>query len=144
MTAAAPTWGEVERFLQIDGWRKLGSAERGGSRSAHVFYEKLLDSGRLLQTHVSHSRAERPSPGRFSSILREQVEVSRDEFWGVLQTGEPVDRPAPPDEDQPAEHEAWVLDVLANQLHVSAEEIATLSVEEARQRVWGHWGQSER
>lgn len=143
MTAPAPTWGEVERFLQIDGWRKLGSEERGGPRSGHLFYEKLLDDGRLLQTHVSRSRAKRPSPGRFSGILREQLEISRDEFWRALQSGEPVERPAPAEEDQPVEHEAWVVDVLANQLHKSAEELAELSVEEARQRVWDHWGRAD-
>ena len=42
MTPTAPTWGDVEDFLDADGWRQVEKGERGGSRSRHVFYEKTL------------------------------------------------------------------------------------------------------
>jgi hypothetical protein len=138
MTPDAPTWGEIEKFLHIDGWTRLSPSSRGGPNQRHIFFEKLLDSGELLQTHISHSRAGRPSPGRFALVLRNQIKVSRVEFWQALRSGEPVARPASVEAGQ-VEHEAWVLAVLAGELHMTAEQIAALDVERARQLVLDHW-----
>jgi hypothetical protein len=138
LTPVSPTWGDVEDFLRADGWRKLEGGERGGTRSKHVFYEKVLPGGRLLQTHVSHSRQKTVSAGRFGSILREQLEVSREEFWRCIQTRTPVDRPVPTDEATP-EHEAWVVAVLVTDLHMTADEIGRLSPSEARRLVEELW-----
>jgi len=138
MTPDAPTWGEIEKFLKIDGWTRLPASSRGGSSQDHIFFEKLLDSRELLQTHISHSRGSRPSTGRFASILRHQIKVSRTEFWQALRSGEPVARPVPVEAEQ-VEHEAWVVAVLAGDLHMTAEEIAMLDAEYTRQLVLDHW-----
>ncbi len=138
MTPDAPTWGEIEKFLKIGGWTRLPASSRGGSSQDHIFFEKLLDSGELLQTHISHSRGGRPSTGRFASILRHQIKVSRTEFWQAHRSGEPVARPVPVEAER-VEHEAWVVAVLAGDLHMTAEEIALLDVEHARQLVLDHW-----
>lgn len=138
MTPDAPSWGEIEKFLKIDGWTRLPASSRGGSSQDHIFFEKLLDSGELLQTHISHSRGSRPSSGRFASILRHQIKISRTDFWQALRSGEPVARPAPAEAEQ-VEHEAWVVAVLAGDLHMTAQEIATLDAEHARQLVLDHW-----
>lgn len=139
MTPTAPTWGDIADFLAADGWREIKSGERGGTRRRHVFYEKLLDDGRVLQTHLSHSASKTMSPGRFSTILREDLEVSKEEFWNCVWTGKPVERPVPVDEPALVEHDAWVVAVLVGDLHMSAEQIASLSREEARARVHKHW-----
>lgn len=139
MTAPAPTWGEIEEFVKIDGWRSLSGRERGGPRKRHAFWEKVLPDGRVLQTHVSHSAEKRPAARAFRLILSTQLEVSREAFWEALQSGEPVDRPLPFEEAEAVEHEAWVVEVLANDLYLSAEEIQDLSVEAAKQRVNDHW-----
>lgn len=145
MTPTSPTWGDVERFLDADRWRKVRAGERGGRRQKHVHYETLLPGGRLLQTQISHSRRKTISPGRFSAILHEQLEVSREEFWKAVSTGEPVDRPAPVDEaEEVVEHEAWVVGVLVNQLHMSPEEIGRLTKKEAKRLVHEHWSKPRR
>lgn len=143
MTPDAPTWGEIEKFLQADGWIRLAASSRGGSSENHVFFEKLLDSGELLQTHISHSRRGPPSPGRFGLILRQQIKVSRAQFWEALRSGEPVARPAPVEAEQQVEHEAWVLAVLAGELHMTAEQIEELDVKQARQLVLDHWARPQ-
>jgi hypothetical protein len=138
LTPAAPTWGDVEDFLTADGWRQLERAERGGSRSRHVFYEKTLPDGRVLQTHISHSRQKTLSPGRFSSVLRHQLEISREQFWECIRTQLPVNRPTELEEG-PVEHESWVVAVLVGELHMTAEQIGALSKEEGQRLVQEHW-----
>lgn len=80
MTPASPTWGDVEDFLRADSWTRVPRAKRGGTRQSHIFFEKVLASGRVLQTHISHDRGSNLSPGRFGSVLRDQLEVSKGEF----------------------------------------------------------------
>jgi hypothetical protein len=137
VTPNSPTWADIKEFLAADGWRELPSAERGGRD--HIFYEKVLPDGRVLQTHVSHAAKKSLSAGRFRDILRYQLEVSKDAFWETVRTGEPVDRPAPVEEPEPFQHPAWVVAVLAGKLHMSGEDIAKLTPEEAQARVQQLW-----
>lgn len=139
MTPASPTWGDVERFLAADGWRQISTGERGGRRQRHLFFEKLLPGGRLLQTHISHDRRKSIGASRFGAVLRDQLEVSREEFWAAIDAGAPVARPVVLDEDEVVEHDAWVVRVLAGELHMSPDEIAALGEEEAKARVYSHW-----
>jgi hypothetical protein len=139
MTPDAPTWGEIEKFLQADRWTRLPASSRGGSSENHIFFEKLLDSGELLQTHISHSRRGRPSPGRFGLIMRERIKVSRAQFWEALRSGEPVARPVSVEAEQQVEHEAWVLAVLTGELYMTAEQIEGLDAQQAKQLVLDHW-----
>jgi hypothetical protein len=64
--------------------------------------------------------------------------VSRTDFWQALRSGQSVTRPAPVEVEQ-VEHEAWVIAVLAGELHMTADQIATLDVEHARQLVLDYW-----
>lgn len=138
MTPTSPSWADVEKFLGIDAWRQIPAGERGGRRQTHIFFEKLLPDGRLLQTHISHDRSKKISPGRFGTILREQLEVSRADFWKAIRSGEPVSRPVEIEEG-PVEHDVWVIAVLVGELHMSAEEIEGLSEEAAIALVHEHW-----
>ncbi len=90
MTPTSPSWAAVEKFLGVDGWRQVPAGERGGRR----------------QIHISHDRSKKISPGRFGMILREQLEVSRADFWEAIRSGEPVSRPVEA-EEAPVEHDAW-------------------------------------
>lgn len=139
MTPASPSWADLEQFLGIDEWRRIPAGERGGRRQSHIFFEKLLPNGRLLQTHISHDRSKAISPGRFGAILRDQLEVSRAAFWEAVESGEPVARPIDADEETLVEHDAWVIVVLTGELHMTAEEIEGLSEQEAIQLVHQHW-----
>lgn len=139
MTPASPSWSDVERFLGADGWRQIPAGERGGRRQSHIFFEKELPDGRLLQTHISHDRSSTISPGRFGTILREQLEVSRAEFWEAIRSGKPVERPVETDGEEVVEHESWVIAVLAGELHMTPEEITKLTEQAAIDLVHEHW-----
>jgi hypothetical protein len=80
-----PTWAQIERFCRLDGWTEA-------RRSGHVFFEKVLADGTVLQTHRSHASRKTMSTGRFRAILRYQLRVSEEQFWAVLTTRTPVDR----------------------------------------------------
>lgn len=139
MTPTSPSWGDVERFLVADGWRQIPAGERGGRRQSHIFFEKELPGRRLLQTHISHDRSNTVGPGRFSMILREQLEISRAEFWEAIRTGEPVERPVETDDEEAVEHESWVIAVLVGEFHMAPEEIEKLTEQDAIELVHKHW-----
>jgi hypothetical protein len=130
-----PSWGEIEKFCQIDGWNFVRS-------SGHSFYRKVLPSGETLETHTSFSGNKSMSHRVFSVILRTQLKVSRAKFWQALETGEPVERPVPEPEEVDVQHEAWVVFGLLRAGVVEAE-IAGMSEEEARTRLHELWSKPQ-
>jgi hypothetical protein len=53
MTPRAPAFDEIEKFLKIDGWAEVtGSSGHGTS---HRVFERVLEGGQVLTTHISHS-----------------------------------------------------------------------------------------
>ena len=71
--------------------------------------------------------------------MRDQLEVSRAEFWDAISAREPVDRPAAVEQPEAVEHESWVISVLVSELHMAAEEIEALTEQEAIDLVHEHW-----
>lgn len=127
-----PSWDEIEQFCRIDGWVYERSTD-------HVFWQKALPSGEVLETHVSFASGKSMSPGRFGSILRTQLKVTKVQFWRALQTGERVDRPAELEDFVPG-HEAWV--VLGLEKHgLTEEEIGVLSPEDAQSLLHQKWSE---
>lgn len=131
--------GGVEAFLKADNWMQLTARSRGGGRQRHIFFEKALASGRVLQTHISHDRSATIGAGRFSDVLRNQLEVSRSEFWAAIRSGREVARPIELEEVPQVEHPYWIVRVLAGELHMSPEEIGDLPSEQAEGLVRRHW-----
>ena len=99
--ARPATWADIEQFCRIDGWKLDRSSD-------HVFWEKVLPTGEVLQTHRSFAENKSLSQDLFSLVLREQLKVDRATFWCVLQTGEPAIRPTNVEKASP-EYEAWVI-----------------------------------
>jgi hypothetical protein len=129
-----PTWGEIERFCRIDGWRE-------SRRTDHVFFEKVLADGTVLRSHRSFAGGKTMSPGRFKAILRNQLQVSEADFWAALDTKEPVARPSEPPEE--VSLPAYLVRTLKTELQLSEAEIAELSLEEAQRLVHEHWSHPE-
>lgn len=123
MGKTSATWADIGAFLKADRWTP-------GRKTDHQFFTKLLPDGTTLETSISNSGRKTLTPGRFSDILRTQLRVSRDDFWEAIRAGNPAARPSVV-EVPPPQHLSWVVRVLSNELHMSAEEIGKLSVEEA-------------
>jgi hypothetical protein len=96
-----PTWGDIDAFCKADEWDEVRETD-------HVHWEKALPSGEVLKTHRSLAAKKTIGPNVFGVILREQLKVSRDEFWRAINTGEPVARPVEP-EEAPPQYPAYVV-----------------------------------
>lgn len=126
----APTWGDIDAFCQADRWE----ADR---QTDHPFWEKTLPNGDVLSTHRSKKPTEVIGANLFGMILREQLKVTRAEFWQAIWTGKQVDRPVDPLEDVET-YEPWVVQGLLAQ-GVREDEIRELTPAEARQRLEALW-----
>lgn len=124
------TSAELEEFCRIDGWEQIRETD-------HVFWQKVLASGEVLQTHRSFSAGRTSSQNVFALILREQLQVGRDAFWKALRTGKPVDRPVPRDEAPPA-YPGWVVHGLLGQ-GVTEAQIREWTPEKAQARLEELW-----
>lgn len=135
-----PTWDDIRRFCEVDGWEARTTVK--GRRGDHDRFTERLPDGRVLRTRASHGSDQLGDPGLVRHILRDQLEVSADEFWTAVAKGIAPVRGAPPPEvstEEPA-HQLpdWLAVNLALNVGLSDEQIASLSEEEAMRR-WTDW-----
>ncbi|MDN5797675.1 MAG: cytotoxic translational repressor of toxin-antitoxin stability system [Intrasporangium sp.] len=75
------TRSDHETFCTTEGWveRERANGKRG---SHHINYELPLPDGRILYTRISHpiDRTDY-GPSIFGHILRDQLQVTAEEFW---------------------------------------------------------------
>ena len=135
-----PDWSEVEAFCHVDGWDEVDQ----GRSPDHRYYRHLLDDGTVLETRVSHSAKKSMSPGRWKAILRDQLQVSEQDFWKALRTKDPVGRPSELAADAQMEQvPAWAAAVLSSRLRMSPGEIAGLGRERAIQLANDAWSKPQ-
>ncbi|MEU9834862.1 cytotoxic translational repressor of toxin-antitoxin stability system [Streptosporangium sp. NPDC048047] len=101
-------------------------------------YELRLPDGRILRTRISHP-PDRTSYGRnlWAHILRDQLNVSEEEFWRCVREGESPDRgiPAAPAETLPAD----LVHLLIARVGLTEAEIMKMTREEAIARLHTFW-----
>lgn len=111
--------------------RKRASGKRG---SHHVNYELPLPDGRVLYTRISHP-VDRTDygPSIFGHILRDQLQVSADEFWDCVTHRVLPDRGEAP---HPAESiPLGVIRILIQEAHIPEAEVHSMTKAEAVARV---------
>ena len=73
-----PSPGDLLDFLRADGgWKPVRNTKHG-------HYEKALDDGTVLSTHMSFGSRATVSPETFKLILAIQLAVTEDEFWDTI------------------------------------------------------------
>ena len=141
MSHPAPTRRDHLRFCQIEGWHLVRSAV--GERSTHhETYELELDSGSVLRTPISRP-PDRSTYGAalWSHILREQLQISPDEFWRCVQLGTPPQRGAPPVLARAIPTE--LLYLLKNRVGLADEQLQEMSRQAAIERMQQYWTTGE-
>lgn len=136
-----PTWGDIRRFCQVDGWEPTHHG-RGRKRRDHDRYTKTLPDGSVLRTKASHGNDEIGDPALVSHILRDQLRVSHEEFWNAVDHGIPPDRSGETESPAHAEpaHQLpdWLAVNLAVLVGLSDEEIGRLNERDAME-MWVRW-----
>lgn len=87
MKFPAATRKDHQTFCVTEGWEKRKSAR--GKTGDHHRYELVLSDGRILYTRVSFPVNDRDSygPQLWSHILRDQLDVTSEEFWACVNEG---------------------------------------------------------
>lgn len=82
----APNRQAHRDFCRIEGWTEVTSAT-GGAVRHHPTFELVLPDSTVLRTHISHPISGSKTYGRgvWATILRDQLHVTEEEFWGCVQ-----------------------------------------------------------
>ena len=121
-----PTFDDIRRFCEIDGWSKKESAR--GKTGDHDRYVKRLADGSILRTKASHSKDQIGDPRLWHRIWKEQLGLqSEEQFWAALRTSVPVQREA----EEPRGTPDWLIRRLIHQVGLTEEAALLLSPEEA-------------
>jgi hypothetical protein len=137
MQGRRPTWAQVRRFCEIQGFRP--------STTDHDFWDKRLPDGSTAGTKISFSVTEtEPVPSSlWPRIWRRQLRLHTEaEFWRGLD-GEAVEYDIPPTPHATEPLPAYLARHLRDDRHLSEDEIARTTREEA-QRLLNEWYSRER
>lgn len=122
-----------QNFCLVEGWTERRRAT-GRQGTHHVNYELALPDGRILYTRISHP-VDRTDygPSIWSHILRDQLDVTAEEFWACVEHKVLPDRQAPetPTEAIPA----GVVRTLVAEAHIPEADVRAMTKAEAVQRL---------
>lgn len=137
MKFGAATRDDHRRFCEIEGWRLVRSAT--GKRSTHhETYELELPSGDILRTRISRPPDRTAyGSGLWSHILRDQLQVSAEEFWQCVNDATMPARSQPAQTQQSVPTE--VLYLLRERVGLQDDQLAELSAEAAIERLQQYW-----
>lgn len=144
VTPQQVTRADHRKFCETEGWQPVLNA-RGKPTTHHITLELELPDGHILRTRISRPADQKHvySDDLLGHLFKDQLQVTVDEFWACVSDGIKPDRdrqqPAPP---PVGEHlPANLVLQLRKYLHVPLEEIATMTRQEATDRVREHWRQ---
>lgn len=139
MTWPEPTRKDLEIFCRVEGWRVVRDAP-GRGVTHHTTYEFDLPDGRILRTRISHPvRRDSYGPSLWAHILRDQLQVSKAEFWRCVRERAAPDRglPEPPPNALPAD----LVYLLINRVGLAESEVAQMSKDGAVARLQQYWAE---
>lgn len=127
------------RFCEVEGWTEVSNA-RGKSVGHHLTVELELHDGRILRTRISRlANNDTYGPSLWSAILRDQLDVTADQFWDCVKSGRLPPRPVAPGAPPTAGLPADLAYQLVHTLGLSEQEVAGMTREDAIARMTAHW-----
>jgi hypothetical protein len=132
-----PTREAHEKFCRVEQWTRVRDA-RGRTGTHHVTFELALADGRVLRTRISHPPDRTTyGPSMWSHILRDQLDVTEDEFWSCVHDGRTPGRGT---RDLPAEAlPAELVHLLLNRVGLAETDVAAMTKDEAVARLNRYW-----
>jgi hypothetical protein len=122
------------QFVVGEGWQEVPSTH-------HETYELRLPDGRVLRTRISRPPNKTTYGARmWAHILRDQLDVTPEEFWacardGVIPDRTPPDTPPEVDDAIPVE----VVDLLIDRVGLTHRDIVGMTRDEAIARLNDYW-----
>jgi hypothetical protein len=129
-----PTRADLKRFVVNEGWHQVPSTH-------HETYELDLADGRVLRTRISRPPNKTTYGTRmWAHILREQLDVTADEFWACVSDGVAPDRT--PDDVVEEVDDAIPVDVvnlLVSRVGLTRRDLVGMTRQEAIARLNEYW-----
>ncbi|HEU4913136.1 MAG TPA: cytotoxic translational repressor of toxin-antitoxin stability system [Actinomycetes bacterium] len=126
------------QFCVNDQWEKARDA-RGREVGHHVTWELALPDGRILRTRISRPlKKETYGPTLWKTILRDQLEVTEDDFWACVKDRVRPDRGhdlVPPPDALPAQ----LVYQLIHRAGVAENEVAQMTLQQAMDALTAYW-----
>lgn len=136
MPRGRPTWGEVRRFCERQGFAKR--------ETDHPFFDKTFPGGETAGTKISRGAdGETLTKARWTLVWRRQLRLrSEGDFWRGLEGGVVAyDIPAPSAPLEPLPN--YLRRFLTSVRHRGEDEIAALSKDEATRLWYAHLSGTE-
>lgn len=132
------TRDDHDTFCTTERWTLVRGAT-GRPVDHHRTYKLSTPDGRVLRTRISKpvDRTDY-SRGMWSKILREQLEVTGEQFWICVKDGLPPTREIPA---KPRPGIPYYLLRELTRLGLTPEAAALLTEEQAKQTIADHWGE---
>lgn len=128
-----------KKFCDIEGWSVVMNS-RPKPASHHLTYELQLTDGRILRTRISRpTNSETYGPGLWHHILTEQLDVTETEFWTCVEQRTPPVRVQPGFDPPERALPLSLVRQLVDSLHLSSDDIASLSLDEAIRLMEEFW-----
>jgi hypothetical protein len=129
-----PTRADHKQFVVNEGWQQVPSTH-------HETYELELLDGRVLRTRISRPPNKATYGARmWAHILRDQLDVTADEFWACVRDGVAPNR-TPDDVDEEAD-DAIPVDVvklLVSRVGLTRRDLIGMTRDEAIARLNEYW-----
>lgn len=81
-----PTHRELRKFVEVEGWVNKDAAS-GRATGDHFRYVFITPMGERLATRISHGTRKIQDADLFKHILRDQLQVSEEQFWLAVDKG---------------------------------------------------------
>ena len=134
----SPSWPPATRddhatFVRTEGWHPVASTH-------HDTYELTLHDGRVLRTRISRPPNRTAyGPSLWAHVLRDQLDITEQEFWACVRDGDLPDRGAPEPTDPSSAIPVEVVHLLVERVGLGHDEIARLGRDGAIARLNEFW-----
>lgn len=127
------------QFCLTEKWEAVRNT-RGGKVTHHITYELPLLDGRRLRTCVSRPADNTTyGPSLWKAILRDQLEVTEDEFWACVKDKQRPDRGQDAEPTSRSSLPAGLVYQLIHVARVPEADVKGLTLDQANAVMAEHW-----
>ena len=132
-----PTFQELFHFVQVEGWedKDKKSEKKKGDHHRYVF---TIPTGGRLYTRNSPGKGQIYNSDLFQHILRDQLGISKDQFWAAVDHGIKPVRQSPTSMQISGALDAKLVRNLITKVKVSPIELESMTKQQAI-TLWQEW-----